>query len=39
LRTGKTPAGRTLDDTMPWKYLTFTDNEMKAIQLYLQQVK
>jgi len=39
LRTGKTPAGKTLDDTMPWKFLTFTDNEMKAIQMYLQQVK
>jgi len=26
-------------DSMPWEYRTYTDNEMKAIQLYLQQVK
>jgi mono/diheme cytochrome c family protein len=40
LRTGKTPEGKTLNpDAMPWKFLTFTDDELKAIHLYLQQVK
>ena len=37
LRTGKTPEGKQLSDAMPWKFLTFTDDELKAIHLYLQQ--
>ena len=39
LRTGKTPEGKQLADAMPWKYLTFTDDELKAIHLYLQEIK
>lgn len=39
LQTGKTPEGRLLSDFMPWKEFTYTDDEMKAIYLYLQQVK
>ena len=38
IRTGKTPEGKQLSDAMPWRYLTFTDDELKAILLYLQQV-
>jgi mono/diheme cytochrome c family protein len=37
LRTGKTPEGKQLSEAMPWKFLTFTDDELKAIHLYLQQ--
>jgi cytochrome c553 len=38
LRTGKTPGGHELDpDFMPWKYYRlFSDDELKAIWLYLQ---
>ena len=38
LRTGVTPGGHALDpDLMPWKvYRLFTDDELKAIWLYLQ---
>ena len=39
LRTGKTPEGRMLTDFMPWKELTYTDDEMKAVFLYLQEEK
>jgi len=40
LRTGKTPEGKTLDaNAMPWKYFTFTDDELEAIHLYLQTMK
>ncbi|MEO6316297.1 MAG: cytochrome c [Chitinophagaceae bacterium] len=39
IHTGKTPEGKQLSDAMPWKYLTFTDDELKAILLYLHQVK
>jgi hypothetical protein len=40
LRTGKTPAGHDLDpEFMPWEiYKNFTDDELKAIFLYLQSV-
>ena len=37
--TGIIPEGRKLDDHMPWKEFKFTDNELKAIYLYLQTVK
>ncbi len=37
LRTGVTPNGLTLDKAMPWKeYANLTDDELKAIFLYLQ---
>ncbi len=38
LRTGVTPSGHALDpENMPWKnYRLFTDDELKAIWLYLQ---
>jgi mono/diheme cytochrome c family protein len=38
LRTGKTPSGHELDPNfMPWKeFGNFTDNELKAIFMYLQ---
>ncbi|RAJ97628.1 mono/diheme cytochrome c family protein [Larkinella arboricola] len=41
MRTGKTPDGRVLSDFMPWKYLatTYTDDELKAIHLYLHDLK
>lgn len=39
LRTGKTPEGKQLSDAMPWKVFTYTDEELKAIHLYLQQMK
>ncbi|MFT3935856.1 MAG: c-type cytochrome [Chitinophagaceae bacterium] len=39
LHTGKTPEGKQLSDAMPWKLLTYTTDELKAIHLYLQQVK
>jgi mono/diheme cytochrome c family protein len=39
LRTGKTPEGKALSEAMPWKIFTFTDDELKAIHLYLQQTK
>jgi mono/diheme cytochrome c family protein len=36
-RTGKVPSGKTLSDDMPWKdYGTSTDDELKAMFLYLQ---
>lgn len=38
LRTGKTPEGRQLSDAMPWKELTYTDNELKAVYAYLHQL-
>ena len=40
LRTGKTPAGHDLNpEFMPWEiYKNFTDDELKAIFLYLQSV-
>lgn len=38
LRTGRTPE-RKLSDAMPWKAFTYTDNELKAIYLYLHQLK
>jgi len=40
LRTGVTPGGHSLDNEfMPWKnYSQFTDDELKAIWLYLQSV-
>ncbi len=39
LRTGKTPERKQLSDAMPWKAFTYTDNELKAIYLYLHQLK
>jgi mono/diheme cytochrome c family protein len=38
IRTGKTPGGRDLNpEFMPWKFYTkFTDEELKALWLYLQ---
>lgn len=39
LHTGKTPEGKQLSDYMPWKALTYTDDELKAIYLYLHGLK
>ncbi|MEP7277231.1 MAG: c-type cytochrome [Bacteroidota bacterium] len=39
LRTGKTPEGKQLAEAMPWRFLTFTDDELHAIQLYLKDIK
>ena len=39
MRTGKLPDGKQLSAFMPWNYFTFTDNELKAVYLYLQQLK
>jgi mono/diheme cytochrome c family protein len=37
LRSGVTPSGRVLSDTMPWKYVgQMTDEELRAVWLYLQ---
>lgn len=37
LRTGLTPGGRQLRETMPWKYFgRMTDDELKALWLYLK---
>lgn len=39
LRTGVTPGGDQLSDAMPWKdYAAMTDDELKAVWLYLQSV-
>ncbi|MCZ2122049.1 MAG: cytochrome c [Anaerolineales bacterium] len=39
LRTGSAPGGKQLADIMPWKtYKNFTDDELKAIWMYLQTV-
>ncbi|GAB2601576.1 c-type cytochrome [Spirosoma areae] len=41
IRTGKTPEKRSLSDAMPWKYFakTYKDDELKAIYLYMHDVK
>lgn len=39
LHTGNTPEGKHLSDAMPWKYFTYSDEELKAIYLYLHQLK
>lgn len=39
LRTGNTPEGKHLADAMPWKELSYTEEELKAIYLYLHQLK
>lgn len=39
LRTGKTPEGKHLSDAMPWKSFTYTNDELKAISLYLHELK
>jgi mono/diheme cytochrome c family protein len=39
LHTGNTPEGKHLSDAMPWKYFTFTDDELKAILLHLKEVQ
>jgi mono/diheme cytochrome c family protein len=39
LRNGKTPEGKQLTDAMPYKYFTYTDDELKAILLHLKQVQ
>jgi mono/diheme cytochrome c family protein len=37
LRTGETPSGRRLYETMPWVYVgQMTDEELQAVWLYLQ---
>jgi cytochrome c553 len=37
LQTGVTPGGHQLNEHMPWKYVgQMTDNELKAVWLYLQ---
>lgn len=37
LRTGETPSGRRLSDTMPWAFVgRMTDEELQAVWLYLQ---
>lgn len=39
IRTGITPAGKTLDQRMPWfRYRSMTDDELKAIWLFIQSV-
>jgi len=35
IKTGKTPDGKQLSDAMPWKDLTYTDQELSAIYSYL----
>ncbi|SEJ49376.1 Cytochrome c [Dyadobacter koreensis] len=35
IRTGKTPDGKQLSDAMPWRHLTYTDQELNAIYSYL----
>lgn len=41
IRTGHTPDGRVLSDFMPWKTMgsAHTDDELKAIYLYLKEAK
>jgi hypothetical protein len=41
IKTGKTPEGKLLSDYMPWKTMgkAMNDNELKAIYLYLHQLK
>ena len=39
MHTGKTPGGKQLSDAMPYKMFTYTDDELKAIHLYLQSMK
>lgn len=41
IRTGRTPEGRLLSDTMPWKSFakSYTDDELKAIYLFLHELK
>jgi mono/diheme cytochrome c family protein len=37
MRSGETPGGKVLSEDMPWKsYGTMTDDELKAVWLYLQ---
>ena len=37
LRTGMTPSGHQLKESMPWKYFgQMTDDELKALWMYLQ---
>jgi mono/diheme cytochrome c family protein len=37
LRSGVTPSGRVLSETMPWRYVgQMTDEELRAVWLYLQ---
>ena len=38
-RSGKTPEGRLLSPAMPIKQFTFTDDELKALYAYLQQLE
>ena len=39
MRTGKLPDGKQLSEFMPWKFFTYTDDELKAVYMYLQQLK
>lgn len=38
IRTGKTPEGKLLSDAMPWRHLTYTDQELNAIYSYLHEL-
>ncbi len=38
-RKGITPAGKQLNDAMPWKVFSYSDEELQSIYLYLQSVK
>jgi len=39
LRTGITPDGKKLSSEMPWKDFTYTDDELKAIYIYLHTLR
>lgn len=39
LKTGKTPEGKQLSEAMPYKEFTYSEDELKSIYRYLQQVK
>jgi cytochrome c553 len=39
MRTGMTPEGKQLSNAMPWRDFTYTDDELKAISLYLHKLK
>ena len=39
MRTGRTPEGKQLTEYMPYKMFTYNDDELKAIHLYLAQLK
>lgn len=39
MHTGKRPDGKQLSEAMPFKYFTYTDDELKAIYAFLHQLK